>query len=108
MKTLLLSAPRDKNTATGLHRNFSTILNNRVGPDYAINGNLLSQITPGMKVVVFERIDQRQAEGRVAAIMPTCNKTKNGLLRYDIKIPDLHPVDYTTPPHVNHCGVGIV
>jgi hypothetical protein len=108
MKTLLLSAPRDKDSATGLHRSFSTILNSKVGPDYAIYGSLVSRITPGMRVVVFERVDQKQAEGTIAAVIPTGNITKNGIRRYDIKIPDLHPVQYGYPPHVNHCGVAIV
>ena len=108
MKTLLLSAPRDKDTATGLHKSFSTILNDKIGPDYAIHRNLRSQITLGMKVVVFERIDRRQAQGTVAGVAPTGNVTRNGIQRYDVKIPDLHSVQYTHPPHVNHCGVAIV
>jgi hypothetical protein len=108
MGTLLLSAPRDKDTATGLHRSFSTILNNKVGPEYAIYKNLWSQIAPGMKVVIFERLDQRQAEGTVAAISSTGKVTGNGVMRYDISIPDLHSVPYTRPPRVNHCGVAIV
>ena len=91
-----------------MHKSFSTILNDKIGPDYAIYGNLASQITPGMKVVVFERIDRRQAEGTVAKVAYTGNKTGSGVRRYDIEIPDLHVVGYTTPQSVNRCGVAIV
>ena len=108
MRTLLLSAPKDKNTATGLHKSFSTILSNRIGPEYAIYGTLLGQISPGMKVIVFERVARRQAEGTVATIVHTGNKTGQGVRRYNISIPDLHEVQYSRPPQVNRCGVGIV
>jgi hypothetical protein len=108
MKTLLLSAPKDKNTASSLHRTFSTILANHVGPEYAIYGNLVGQIIAGMKVVVFERIDGRQAEGVVAGLNPTGHKTGSGVSRYDVLIRDLHEVQYTHPPQVNRCGVGFM
>jgi hypothetical protein len=106
MRTLLLSAPQDKNTASVLHRDFGTILNTRVGPEYAIYGNLVGQIVPGMKVVVFDRATRRQAEGIVADLQPTGNSTGGGVLRYNVLIRDLSLVDYTEPPHVNRCGVG--
>jgi hypothetical protein len=108
VKVLFLSAPKDKNTATTLHRTFSSILINHVGPEYAIYGNLVGQIIPGMKVVLFERIGRRQAEGVVASLNPSGNKTAQGISRYNVVIRNLHEVHYTNPPHVNRCGVAIV
>jgi hypothetical protein len=49
MKTLLLSAPKDKNAASGLHRTFSTILASNIGPEYAIYANLVGQISLSTK-----------------------------------------------------------
>lgn len=106
MKTLLLSAPKDKNAATGLHRTFNSILANQIGPEYAIYGNLVGQINAGMKAVVFERVDRRQAEGVVAGLTPTGHKTGGGILRYNVLLRDLNEVSYTNPPQVNRCGVG--
>ncbi len=108
MKTLFLSAPKDKDAASGLHRTFNIIFENHVGPEYAIYGNLVGQIITGMKVVLFERIDKRQAEGFVAAVNQTGHKTGGGISRYDVFIRDLHEVQYTDPPHVNRCGVAVL
>jgi hypothetical protein len=107
MKTLLLSAPKDKNAASGLHRTFNSILASNIGPEYAIYANLVGQISTGMKVVVFERIDRRQAEGVVTGVNPTGHKTGAGVSRYDVLIRDLHEVQYTHPAPVNRCGVAI-
>jgi hypothetical protein len=107
MKTLLLSAPKNKDTATSLHRTFDTILVHKLGPEYAIYANLLVQITAGMKVIIFERISGRQAEGIVAGVNPTGHKTSAGVSRYDVVIRDLHEVKYTCPDRVNRCGVAL-
>ena len=107
MNTLLLSAPKDKDTATGLHRTFDSILASNVGPEYAIYANLLAQITTGMRVIIFERTSGRQAEGIVAGVNPTGHKTGAGVPRYDVLIRDLHEVKYTCPDPVNRCGVAL-
>jgi hypothetical protein len=107
MRTLLLSAPKDKDEASLLHRTFDSILKSGVGPDYAVYGNLIGQTIPGMKVILFERVDCRQAEGFVDAVTPTGHKTGGGVSRYNVVIRDLHPVPYTHPPSVNRCGVGL-
>jgi hypothetical protein len=107
MKTLLLAAPKDKDTASGLHRAFNHMIANRVGPEYAIAKSLLIQIVTGMKVVVFDRAGHgRQAQGVVAGVKPTGNKTRTGMLRYNVLIRDLNEVAYTRPPNVNRYGVG--
>ena len=108
MKTLLLSAPRDKDAATVLHRTFNDILASQIGPDYAISANLVAQISPGMKVIVFERVGRRQAEGTLTDVNATGNKTGRGIKRYDVRIRDLHEVHYTSPAGVNRCGVNVV
>ena len=106
MKTLLLSAPKDKDATSALHKTFNRILERQIGPEYAIYANLAGQIVPGMKVIVFERIDRRQAEDVVASFNPTGHKTGAGVTRYDVSIRDLHEVPYSHPPSVNRCGVG--
>lgn len=102
MPTLYLSAPRSRNQAAQHCKDFSTILNSGVGPDYAIYGSILSQIVPGMTVVVFDRDGRRRAEGVVLSVSP---KPWNRIRRYDIQIRGLHEVTYTNRPAVNRCGV---
>ena len=107
MATLLLSMPKDKNFATGLHQPISTIFASGKGPDYVLSANEISRITQGMKVIVFDRPSQ-QAEGIVAGVHPSGNRTRNGRLRYHVLIHNLKQTKYATPPNVNRCGVGIV
>ena len=102
MSTLYLSAPKARTQGGPFYRDFYTILENRVGPDYAIYANIAAQIHPGTHVVVFDRDRQLQAEGTVSAVTP---KPSNRIQRYDVHIPDLGPVNYTQPPAVNRCGV---
>lgn len=105
MATLLLSMPKDKNFATGLHQPISTIFASGKGPDYVLSFNDISRITKGMKVIVFDRPSQ-QAEGVVAGVCPSGNTTRNGRPRYHVLIRDLKQTTYATPPNVNRCGVG--
>jgi hypothetical protein len=45
MPTLLLSMPKDKNFATGLHQPISTIFSSGTGPDYVLFFSDISRIT---------------------------------------------------------------
>jgi len=108
METLLLSAPKDKDAASGLHKTFETIVANQVGPEYAIFGNVVGRIVVGMKVVVFDRARKKQAEGVVTGLTPTGRKTGHGVSRYNVLIRDLKEVRYKFPPRVNRCGVEVV
>jgi hypothetical protein len=101
--TLYLSAPKARPQVGPYDRDFSTILDNRVGPDYAIYANIAARITRGTHVVVFDRTAGSQAEGTVDRIV---RKLGRRVQRYDIYIPDLHQVQYTHPPQVNRCGRG--
>jgi hypothetical protein len=105
MPTLYLSAPKIRAQAGPFYRDFYTILQNRVGPDYAIHTQIAAQIRPGIHVVVFDRDRQLQAEGTVSGVR---RKPSNRIQRYDIDIPDLNQVRYTWPPPVNRCGVALV
>lgn len=105
MPTLYLSAPKIRTQAGPFYRDFYTILQNHVGPDYAIYGNIAAQIHAGMHVVVFDRDRQLQTEGTISGIVP---KPSNRVQRYDIEIPDLQTVNYSYPPFVNRCGVALV
>jgi hypothetical protein len=105
MSTLFLSAPRGKSAASTLHRTFNTILQSGVGPDYAIASKWILQISPGMKVVVFDRDDRRRAEGRLNSVATSGEKTGQGILRYHVHIRDLHTVPYADPPKVDRLGV---
>jgi hypothetical protein len=107
MATLLLSMPKGKNFATGLHQPISTIFASGKGPDYVLSANEISRITQGMKVIVFDRPSQ-QAEGIVAGVQPSGNTTRNGRPRYHVLIHNLKQTKYANPPNVNRCGVGIV
>jgi|SRR5580704_6775584 hypothetical protein len=107
MTTLLLSMPKDKNFATGLHQPISSVFASSKRPDYVLSANEISRITQGMTVIVFDRPSQ-QAEGFVAGVRPSGNTTRNGRPRYHVLIHDLKQTAYTNPPKVNRCGVGIV
>jgi hypothetical protein len=107
MPTLYLSAPKDKDTASALHRDFNTIRASKVGPEYAIARKWLQQIVPGMRVVVFNRADRMQAEGSVGAVNPTGQRTAQGLLRYNVIIRDWADVSYNYPPQVDRFGVSV-
>jgi hypothetical protein len=105
MPTLYLSAPSGRTKGGPYYRDFVAILQNCVGPDYAIYASIAAQIHPGTKVVVFDRDHHLQAEGTVASLTP---KPSNHVQRYDVHILDLAQVGYKTPPPVNRCGVALV
>jgi hypothetical protein len=106
MPSLYLSAPRVMvQHGNGFYRDFFTILQSGIGPDYAIYQSLKEQISCGMPVVVFDRDRSLRAEGIVSAIVP---KRSNRIQRYDVQIQNLRPVSYSNPPKVNRCGVAIV
>src|SRR5882724_7871965 len=106
MPTLYLSAPFDKTQEgqTAFYKDFYRIVQNGIGPDYAIYSTLIGQIRPGLKVVLFDRVRQKQAEGKVTQVIP---KPSNRVPRYDIYIQDLTTVPYSSPPRVNRCGVEV-
>jgi hypothetical protein len=104
--TLYLSAPKARTQGGPFYKDFSKILKDRVGPDYAIYSGIAAQIRPGTPVVVFDRDSRLRAEGTVGAIKL---KPSSRIQRYDIEIPDLKPVQkYTPPPPVNRCGVALI
>lgn len=106
MRTLFLLAPNSK-TQAGTHRkDFYTIIASGIGPDYGISTNLITQVTPGMPAVVFDRDRRLEAHGVVTNYMAT-SKAGNGVQRYDIHIRNFVQVLYTNPPKVNRFGVGI-
>src|SRR5437870_1166704 len=106
MPTLFLSAPKVMTQqGTGFYRDFYTILQNHIGPDYAIHASIRAQLHPGIHVVVFDRDRQLQAEGDISALTP---KPSNRVQRYDVDIPNLSQVPYSNPPRVNRCGVAFV
>jgi hypothetical protein len=106
MATLYLSAPKARTQIGPFYRDFYTILQNRIGPDYAIYANIAAQIHPGIHVVVFDRDRGLQAEGTISAVTP---KPSNRIQRYDIEIPDLSQVQCTSSlPSVNRCGVALI
>jgi len=106
MPTLYLSAPKVMTQqGSGFYRDFYTILQNHIGPDYAIYDSLIGQVRPGIKAVVFDRDRQLRAEGVVNTVAP---KPSNRVQRYDVHISNLTQVPYTNPPRVNRCGVAVV
>ena len=106
MRTLFLLAPHSR-TQPGTHRrDFYTILANGVGPDFGISTNLISQVNAGMRVVIFDRDRQLQAEGTVTGYNATF-KAGNGTQRYNVDLRGLAPQQYTNPPKVNRFGVAI-
>jgi hypothetical protein len=58
-------------------------------------------------VVIFNRADQRQAEGLLMAANLTGQKTPQGILRYDVIIPDLRETAFSNPPAVDRFGVAV-
>ncbi len=105
MPTLYLSAPYDKSQqGSSFYKDFYTILQSGIGPDYAIYSSLVGQINAGMKVVLFDRGRHLQAEGSVISLNP---KPSNRIQRYDVYIRNLSTVQYTNPPGMNRCGVGV-
>jgi hypothetical protein len=106
MRTLYLHAPYDKSQrGSTFYKDFYTILQNGIGPDYAIYSSLVGVINPGTRVVVFDRSRQLQAEGVVSHLVP---KPFNRIQRYDVHIRNLATVPYSNPPGVNRCGVEVL
>ncbi len=105
MPTLYLSAPYDKSQFSSVfYKDFSTIVQNGIGPDYAIYSTLIGAIRPGMRVIVFDRVRKRQAEGTVSRLE---SKPSKRIPRYDVHINGLTSVSYNGPHSVNRCGVEI-
>ncbi len=105
MPTLYLSAPYNRNQSdVSSYRDFRKILQDGKGPDYAIYSTLIERIVPGMKVVVFDRTRQLQAEGVVSRLE---QRPGNRVARYHVYLRDLTEVSYTHPPRVNRCGVEV-
>jgi hypothetical protein len=106
MSTLYLSAPKARvQLGSGFYRDFYTILQSRIGPDYAIYANIFAQLHPGIRVVVFDRDRRLQAEGVISAVEP---RPGNRVQRYHVHTANLTQVPYTNPPGVNRCGVAFV
>lgn len=106
MSTLFLLAPKSKNNPSSHHKDFYTIFNSGVGPDYGISQGQLVQIFVGMPVILFDRDLKRQASGTVVSYTPT-TKAGNGVQRYDVRIRNLTVQPYDNPPRVNRFGVAI-
>jgi hypothetical protein len=106
MLALYLSAPYSKSQqGSTFYRDFYTILQNGIGPDYAIYSTLIGQIHSGMRVIVFDRVRRLQAEGTASHLTP---KPGNRIQRYDVHIRNLSAVQYSSPPRVNRCGVAVL
>lgn len=106
MSTLYLSAPKTRvQLASEFYRDFYTILQSGIGPDYAIYANIFAQLHPGIHVVVFDRDRRLQAEGVISAVEP---RPSNRVQRYHVHISTLTQVPYTSPPGVNRCGVALI
>ncbi len=106
MHTLYLHAPYDKSQQGGaFYKDFYTIFQNGIGPDYAIYSGLIGLINPGTRVVVFDRSRQLQAEGVVSHLVL---KPFNRIQRFDVHILNLARVPYSNPPGVNRCGVEVL
>jgi hypothetical protein len=106
MSTLYLSAPKARVQPAGeFYRDFYTILQNGIGPNYAIYANIFAQLHPGIRAVVFDRDRRLRAEGVISAVEP---RPSNRVQRYHVHISNLRKVPYTNPPGVNRCGVALV
>jgi hypothetical protein len=104
MPILYRSAPKGKTQQGTDRKDFYTILQNRIGPDYAIYASIAAQVHPGIHAVVFDRDRRLQAEGMISAIVQPSNRVQ----RYHVHIPNLTQVPYTNPPRVNRCGVAFI
>jgi hypothetical protein len=81
MPTLFLSAPKTPSQqGSNFYKDFYTILQNRIGPDYAIFAGIATQLQPGIKVVVFDRVRQLQAEGVISAVNPKPATACSGMM----------------------------
>ncbi len=91
MPTLFLSAPKVMNeVGSGYYRDFYTILNGKIGPDYAIYASIRAKSSTGTPVSALTMQPSRRVQ------------------RYHVHIPDLTQVPYTNPPPVNRCGVALL
>jgi hypothetical protein len=107
MSTLFLLAPKSKNNPSSHQKDFDTIFETGVGPDYGISQGQITRIFVGMPVILFDRDLQRQASGTIAGYTVT-TKAGNGVQRYDVKISNFRLQKYTNPPRVNRFGVTIL
>lgn len=97
MPTLYLNAPQQKADTEG-KISFAATLKTSVGNGYAIPKSDAAKCLVGCKVVLLCQDLGRRAEGRLGRLEETGEKTRSGMLRYDVYIEDLTEVTYSPPP----------
>ncbi len=99
MTTLYLNVPLEKVGNAG-KRSFEDTLKTAIGNGYAIPKDDAERLLPGCKVVLLcqDRKQRQRAEGKLEELKHTGEKTKSGMLRYDVHIKSLTEVPYVPPP----------
>ncbi len=105
MVALVINAPKEK-TQSEAKRSFRDTFEKGVGEGYAIAMNLFEQCHPSCTVVLLSKDEQKRAEGKLVALVPT-EKTGSGMQRYDVYIKELRMVPYKSEA-LNRNGVAVI
>ncbi len=97
MTTLYLNAPREK-TNDEDKKSYADTLRTATGNGYAVPKADAEKCLPGCGVVLLCQDEGRRAEGTLKAIRKTGDRTRTGMLRYDVQIEGLAEVPYSPPP----------
>lgn len=93
MATLVIHAPYSQ-VEQNQKQSFDKTVATGIGSGYAIQRSFFEQLIANDKVIVICKTHQKQAVGRLKALIPT-EKTKTGMQRYDVFMSGLELVPYT-------------
>lgn len=106
MITLIIHAP-DYRIKDGA-QSFESTLSSCVGDGYAISKAYASILHPGSKIVLLRNDrNKSRAEGTLVKLVPTTNKTPQGIRRYDVHFRDPKVVPYKAE-RLNRFGVAVI
>jgi hypothetical protein len=106
MKVLVINAP--KNTDRKGNRSFEDTLETQVGEEHLIYPNLHAQVEPGCRVIVLDKDQGKQAEGKLLKL-DRGTVAGNGRQRYNVHMKQLEPMEYRGDEiWLNYCGVAVI
>ena len=108
MTTLYLNVPKDKVDGEG-KKSYADTMKSAIGNGYAIPMSQAMQYVPGSNVVLLCQATGQRAQGRIKALKLTDEKTRSGMVRYDVCMKDLAEVPYhPAPANFGRTGVLVV
>jgi hypothetical protein len=92
MPSLVIHAPHGRVQEEN-KRSFNETFETGIGDEYAIPSRLAALLSPGCKVILLSKDEQKRAEGELVKLEPR-SKANNGMQRYDVHVRSLKMVPY--------------